>query len=163
MSNYKGIYIDDDEANYRTYSRFFKSYDIELVPYENLEDDPSAYYDKILKYNVDFVIIDYDFSIKGVNYNGIDVLKSIRARDPEIYIVYLTEKEFQDAFLKDFDIAIHKSELETEIDILCERLNRALSRDLSIKMEREIDISYEQRQKYFDAQIEILEKKLKKL
>lgn len=163
MSKYKGIYIDDDESNHRTYSRLFSLYDIELLPYSKLKATPEEYCKELLELDIDFIIIDFDFSLQGVNYTGIEVLQKLRNIDKEIYIIYLTAKDFQEEFLGDFDIAINKRDLEAKMDIVIKRLERALSRDLSIKMEREIDNMMDQKKKYFDEQIALLKDKLGKI
>ncbi|MCI9645619.1 MAG: hypothetical protein HFH40_02190 [Lachnospiraceae bacterium] len=118
-------------------------------------------YRNVLDYNVDFIMIDYDLGKQPVKYTGIDVLKNIREQDAEIYIIYLTNKEFVEDHIGDFDQTVKKKDFTKEVDNVVKRLVRALSRDLSIKNEREIENNYELQKKYLDNRIEILKKQLK--
>lgn len=97
-----------------------------------------------------------------VKYTGIDVLKNIRDQDAEIYIIYLTNKDFVEDHIGDFDQTVKKKDFAKEVDNVVKRLVRALSRDLSLKNEREIENSYELQKKYLDARIAILKKQLEK-
>ena len=156
MANFKGIYFDDDESNHTTYSRLFKKYNLELLTYEPLPERPEECYEQVLAKEVDFVVVDFDFSMKGLSYNGIDVVKLIRKHDPEIFLIYLTAKEFQQKILGEFDIAINKQEFSSQIHYIHQRINRALSRDLSIRMERQIVDAYNQRKEFFEQQLQLL-------
>ena len=113
-----------------------------MLPYENLPQDINEIYQKVIDQNVDFVIIDYDLGKQAVKYTGIDVLKNIREQDAEIYIIYLTNKDFVEDHIGEFDQTVKKKELAKEIDNVVRRLTRALSRDLSLKNEREIENNY---------------------
>lgn len=112
--------------------------------------------------NVDFVIIDYDLGKQAVKYTGIDVLKNIREQDAEIYIIYLTNKDFVEDHIGEFDQTVKKKELAKEIDNVVRRLTRALSRDLSLKNEREIENNYKLQKEYLDERIEALKEYLRK-
>ncbi len=112
--------------------------------------------------NVDFVIIDYDLGKQAVKYTGIDVLKSIREQDAEIYIIYLTNKDFVEDHIGDFDQTVKKKDLAKEMDNVVKRLVRALSRDLAIKNERDIKMNYELQKKYLDDRIAMLKRQLEK-
>ncbi len=107
---------------------------------------------------MDFVIIDFNLGKQPVSYDGMDVLKYIRERDPEIYLIYLTSMDFSTEFLPQFDQQIRKKDMHKEIDVIINRLNRAISRELSIKLEREIDNNYKLLEEKIDADIEYLKK-----
>ena len=94
MNKYLGLFIDDDQKNFESIKRLFSLKNIQLLPYENLPQDINEIYQKVIDQNVDFVIIDYDLGKQAVKYTGIDVLKNIREQDAEIYIIYLTNKDF---------------------------------------------------------------------
>ena len=95
-------------------------------------------------------------------YTGIDVLKNIREQDAEIYIIYLTNKDFVEDHIGEFDQTVKKKELAKEIDNVVRRLTRALSRDLSLKNEREIENNYKLQKEYLDERIEALKEYLRK-
>lgn len=156
MSKYIGMFVDDDEKNYKTVKRLLSLYDIELLPYTALPADIECIYQNILNEDVDFVIIDYDLTKQPVGYNGLDVLNSIREQDAEIYIIYLTNKEFVQQDIGKFDQTINKKEFANEIDNIVNRLRRALSRDLSIKNERELSDRISLQKEYFDKELEML-------
>ena len=162
MIKYIGLFIDDDVKNFESIKRLLSLRDIELLPFEDLPQDVNQIYNKIIDKNVDFVIIDYDLGKQRVAYSGIDVLKNIRQQDREIYIIYLTNKDFVEDHIGDFDQTIKKKELNKEIDNVVKRLNRALSRDLSNKLEREIDNNYNMQKEYLDQRIKILKEHLDK-
>lgn len=162
MSNYLGMFVDDDLRNYESIRRLFTLKGIDLLPYEELPLDIDDIYKRVLDNNVDFVIIDYDLGKQAVKYTGIDVLQNIRRQDAEIYIIYLTNKEFVQDHIGDFDQTVKKKDFAREIGNVVNRLERALSRDLSIKSEREIDFSYEMQKKYLDDRIALLKEQLKK-
>ena len=94
MNKYLGLFIDDDQKNFESIKRLFSLKNIQLLPYENLPQDINEIYQKVIDQNVDFVIIDYDLGKQAVKYTGIDVLKNIREQDAEIYIIYLTNKDW---------------------------------------------------------------------
>ncbi len=160
MSEYVGLFIDDDEKNYGSVRRLFSLKNIQLLPYENLPQDINEIYQKVINQNVDFIIIDYDLGKQAVKYTGIDVLKNIREQDPEIYIIYLTNKDFVQDHIGEFDQTVKKKDLSQEIDNVVGRLSRALSRDLSLKNEREIENNYMLQKQYLDARIEMLKRHL---
>lgn len=162
MSKYLGMFVDDDIKNFTSIRRLLALKDIDLLPYEDLPADINEIYQSALDYNVDFIIIDYDLGKQPVKYTGIDVLKNIREQDAEIYIIYLTNKDFVEDHIGDFDQTIKKKDFAKEVDNVVKRLVRALSRDLSLKNEREIENSYELQKKYLDARIAILKKQLEK-
>ena len=162
MDKYLGLFIDDDEANFRNIKRIFKTRGIELLPYEDLPEDINQIYINALNKNADFIVIDYDLGKQAVKYTGIDVLKAVREQDSEIYLIYLTNKAFVEEHLGDFDQAIYKKNLAKDIDKIVSRLGRALSRDLSIKNERELERRYELQKEYLDTQIELLKMQLEK-
>lgn len=160
MSEYLGLFVDDDIKNFEAVRRQLALKNISLLPYEELPADIEDIYQRILDKNVDFVIIDYDLGKEAVKYTGIDVLKSIREQDAEIYIIYLTNKDFVEDHIGDFDQTVKKKDLAKEIDNVVKRLVRALSRDLAIKNERDIKINYELQKKYLDDRIEMLKRQL---
>ena len=162
MSKFKGLLIDDNEENYGTYERYMRTRDIEVLPFFELPEDINVLYDMIIKNNVDFIIIDKELGQQSVDYNGLDVLNMIREKDGEIYIIFLTNNDIGDNMVQlgEFDQVIKKKNFATEFEMIIKRLERGISRDLSIKMEREIEMANEQRQKYLDTQIDILKKKL---
>lgn len=162
MSKYLGLFVDDDKKNFESIRRLFTLKNIELLPYEDLPTDINDIYQKALDNNVDFVIIDFDLGKQAVKYTGIDVLKNIREQDAEIYIIYLTNKDFVQDHIGDFDQTVKKKEFANEVDNVVNRLVRALSRDLSIKNEREINNSYDLQKKYLDERIALLKEKLGK-
>ena len=128
MNKYLGLFIDDDQKNFESIKRLFSLKNIQLLPYENLPQDINEIYQKVIDQNVDFVIIDYDLGKQAVKYTGIDVLKNIREQDAEIYIIYLTNKDFVEDHIGEFDQTVKKKELAKEIDNVVRRLTRALSR-----------------------------------
>ncbi len=162
MSKYVGLFIDDDEKNFESVRRLFMLKDIDLLPYEELPEDINNIYPKVLDNDVDFVIIDFDLGKQAVKYTGIDVLKNIREQDTEIYIIYLTNKDFVQDHIGDFDQTVKKKDFAYELDNVVSRLIRALSRDLSIKNEREIINSYDLQQRYLDDRIALIREKLGK-
>ena len=81
MSEYLGLFVDDDIKNFEAIRRQLALKNISLLPYEELPADIEDIYQRILDKNVDFVIIDYDLGKQAVKYTGIDVLKSIREMD----------------------------------------------------------------------------------
>lgn len=161
MSKYVGLFVDDDIRNFKSIQRLFALRNIDLLPYEDLPMDINNIYKRALENDVDFLIIDFDLGKQAVRYTGIDVLKNIREQDAEIYIIYLTNKDFVQDHIGDFDQTVKKKELAKEITNVVSRLTRALSRDLSIKQEREIDSNYELQKKYLDEKIALLKEKLK--
>ncbi len=150
MGQYLGMFVDDDIKNFTSIRRLLTIKDIDLLPYGDLPLDINEIYRNVLGYNVDFIMIDYDLGKQPVKYTGIDVLKNIREQDAEIYIIYLTNKEFVEDHIGDFDQTVKKKDLIKEVDNVVKRLVRALSRDLSIKNEREIENNYELQKKYLD-------------
>lgn len=160
MSEYIGLFIDDDKKNFESVKRLFSLKHIQLLPYANLPQNIDEIYQKVIDKNVDFIIIDYDLGKQAVQYTGIDVLKNIREQDAEIYIIYLTNKDFVTDHIGEFDQTVKKKDLAKEIDNVVRRLSRALSRDLSRKNEREIDDNYKLQKKYLDERIELLKKHL---
>lgn len=162
MSKYVGLFVDDDRRNFESIRRLFVLKDIDLLPYEDLPSDINDIYQRALDNNVDFVIIDFDLGKQAVKYTGIDVLKNIREQDAEIYIIYLTNKDFVQDHIGDFDQTVKKKEFAYEVDNVVSRLVRALSRDLSIKNERELNNSYDLQKKYLDERIALLKEKLGK-
>ena len=162
MNKYLGLFIDDDQKNFESIKRLFSLKNIQLLPYENLPQDINEIYQKVIDQNVDFVIIDYDLGKQAVKYTGIDVLKNIREQDAEIYIIYLTNKDFVEDHIGEFDLTVKKKELAKEIDNVVRRLTRALSRDLSLKNEREIENNYKLQKEYLDERIEALKEYLRK-
>ena len=162
MNKYLGLFIDDDQKNFESIKRLLSLKNIQLLPYENLPEDINEIYQKVIDQNVDFIIIDYDLGKQAVKYTGIDVLKNIREQDAEIYIIYLTNKDFVEDQIGEFDQTVKKKELAKEIDNVVRRLTRALSRDLSLKNEREIENSYKLQKKYLDERIEMLKEYLGK-
>lgn len=162
MNKYLGLFIDDDQKNFESIKRLFSLKNIQLLPYENLPQDINEIYQKVIDQNVDFVIIDYDLGKQAVKYTGIDVLKNIREQDAEIYIIYLTNKDFVEDHIREFDQTVKKKELAKEIDNVVRRLTRALSRDLSLKNEREIENNYKLQKEYLDERIEALKEYLRK-
>ncbi len=160
MSKYVGMFIDDDKKNFDSIRRLLALKDIDLLPYDALPTDINDIYQRALDNNVDFIIIDFDLGKQSVKYTGIDVLKNIREQDAEIYIIYLTNKEFVQDHIGDFDQTVYKKEFAREIDNVVNRLERALSRDLSIKNERELDNNYNLQKKYLEDRILLLKKKL---
>lgn len=162
MDKFLGLFIDDDEKNFKSIKRLFETKGVDLLPYEDLPLDVNQIYIKALNEKADFIIIDYDLGKQAVKYTGIDVLKNVREQDSEIYIVYLTNKDFIEEYLGDFDQTVKKKDLAKDIDKVVNRLVRALSRDLSIKNEREIHARYELQKEYLDAKIELLKKQLEK-
>ena len=162
MSEYLGLFVDDDIKNFEAIRRQLALKNISLLPYEELPADIEDIYQRILDKNVDFVIIDYDLGKQAVKYTGIDVLKSIREQDAEIYIIYLTNKDFVEDQIGDFDQTVKKKDLAKEMDNVVKRLVRALSRDLAIKNERDIKMNYELQKKYLDDRIAMLKRQLEK-
>ena len=162
MSEYLGLFVDDDIKNFEAIRRQLALKNISLLPYEELPADIEDIYQRILDKNVDFVIIDYDLGKQAVKYTGIDVLKSIREQDAEIYIIYLTNKDFVEDHIGDFDQTVKKKDLAKEMDYVVKRLVRALSRDLAIKNERDIKMNYELQKKYLDDRIAMLKRQLEK-
>ena len=162
MSAYLGLFVDDDIKNFEAIRRQLALKNISLLPYEELPADIEDIYQRILDKNVDFVIIDYDLGKQAVKYTGIDVLKSIREQDAEIYIIYLTNKDFVEDHIGDFDQTVKKKDLAKEMDNVVKRLVRALSRDLAIKNERDIKMNYELQKKYLDDRIAMLKRQLEK-
>ena len=150
MGQYLGMFVDDDIKNFTSIRRLLTLKDIDLLPYGDLPLDINEIYRNVLDYNVDFIMIDYDLGKQPVKYTGIDVLKNIREQDAEIYIIYLTNKEFVEDHIGDFDQTVKKKDFTNEVDNVVKRLVRALSRDLSIKNEREIENNYELQKKYLD-------------
>ena len=122
MNKYLGLFIDDDQKNFESIKRLFSLKNIQLLPYENLPKDINEIYQKVIDQNVDFVIIDYDLGKQAVKYTGIDVLKNIREQDAEIYIIYLTNKDFVEDHIGEFDQTVKKKELAKEIDNVVRRL-----------------------------------------
>lgn len=165
MSKFIGMLIDDSEENYNTYARFIMSRDIDVLPFFDLPDDVESLYDMIIEKNVDFIIIDKELGEQAVNYNGLDVLRAIRRKDKEIYIIFLTNNDIGNDMkeLGEFDQIIKKKNFATEFEMIIKRLERGISRDLSIKMEREIEEANQQRQAFLDRQIDILKDKLDKM
>lgn len=161
MGQYLGMFVDDDIKNFTSIRRLLTLKDIDLLPYGDLPLDINEIYRNVLDYNVDFIMIDYDLGKQPVKYTGIDVLKNIREQDAEIYIIYLTNKEFVEDHIGDFDQTVKKKDFTKEVDNVVKRLVRALSRNLSIKNEHEIENNYELQKKYLDNRIEILKKQLK--
>ena len=161
MSKYLGMFVDDDIKNFTSIRRLLALKDIDLLPYQDLPIDINEIYRNALNHNVDFIIIDYDLGKQPVKYTGIDVLKNIREQDAEIYIIYLTNKDFVQDHIGDFDQTIKKKDFAKEVDNVVKRLVRALARDISLKNEREIENSYELQKKYLDDRIAILKKQLK--
>lgn len=162
MNNYLGMFVDDDKKNFESIRRLLSLKNINLLPFENLPEDINDIYQRALDNNVDFVIIDFDLGKEAVKYNGIDVLKNIREQDGEIYIIYLTNKDFVQDHIGDFDQTVKKKDFPYEVDNVVSRLVRALSRDLSIKSERELNNSYDLQKKYLDDRIALLKEKLGK-
>ena len=161
MSRYLGMFIDDDKKNFESIKRLLTLREIDLVPYEDLPQDINDIYKKALTSNVDFIIIDYDLGKQAVQYTGIDVLKNVREQDAEIYLIYLTNKDFVEDHIGDFDQTVKKKDFVKEVDNVVSRLTRALNRDLSKKQEREILDSYALQEKYLEDRIELLKKNVK--
>ena len=117
---------------------------------------------KYLGMFVDDDLRNYESIRRLFTLKGIDVLKNIREQDAEIYIIYLTNKEFVEDHIGDFDQTVKKKDFAKEVGNVVNRLVRALSRELSIKNEREINSSYEMQKKYLDDRIALLKEQLKK-
>ncbi len=95
MSEYLGLFVDDDIKNFEAIRRQLALKNISLLPYEELPADIEDIYQRILDKNVDFVIIDYDLGKQAVKYTGIDVLKSIREQR-DIKMNYELQKKYLD-------------------------------------------------------------------
>ncbi|EEL47977.1 response regulator [Bacillus cereus] len=131
MSSIKGYYIEDEIDNIESYGRYFEDEGIELIYEEKLLESPDGYYDLICSSDADFVIVDNHLDKQGVSYDGLDVLKSIRKQDSNIYIILLTNFSFADIDnrqLGEFDQAIMKNDFTDRIDEVIPRIIRAHSR-----------------------------------
>ncbi len=156
----KGLYIEDDNDNIESYSARFKTQNIELVSVDDFPVAPKDFWGIVLKEDVDFIIIDNHLHKKKVQYKGLDVLTEIRKMDSEIYIIFLTSKGFspEDDYLSDFDQEIAKEDFARDFFKIVERIKRATSRDLGIKLEREIDDANKAQKKYFEERLVELKK-----
>lgn len=149
----KGLLIEDDIDTIMSYQDRFKLYDLNLISVENFPNNPKDFFDIALDQNVDFIIIDNHLDKKHVDYNGIDVLDEIRRQDKEIFILYLTNKDFVKEKLNMFDMEINKMDLPQRYGDVSERIKRAISRDVMIKLEREIEQSAEIQKQYYENKI----------
>ena len=156
MSRFIGMYIEDENKNHEVIKRLLSTKSINIMPFETLPKTLELLYTKIITSSVDFIIIDFDLSKQKVNYSGVDALKYIREKDPEIYTIYLTNRPFIEEVLLSFDQAIQKKDFPRDVDIVTERLNRAISRDLSFKLEREIEDKMNQNKEFLETQIDLM-------
>ena len=158
----KGLLVEDDQGNIDSYKQRFLLRDIELIDIDTFPPQASDFWNIVLEKDVDFIIIDNHLHKKSVPYNGWDVLKEIRDHDSEIYIIYLTSKgiSIDEPLLSHFDLEVDKLNLDQEFQTIAQRIHRAYSRDVSLKMEREIDKARELQQKYFEERMKILKNKL---
>lgn len=156
----KGLLIEDDQDNINAYQERFHLYDIELIDVKKFPKTASEFWEIVVATDVDFIIIDNHLHKKSVQYEGLDVLKEIRKRDSEIYIVYLTCKGIDKTKTSEFDMEIEKGNLEAEFKNIVQRIKRAYSRDIAYKFEREIEETKLIQQKYYNEQLKILKDKL---
>lgn len=139
MKEIKGLYIEDEIDNISTYSRFFKREGMQIISTDTLLDSPDKYYDLICKHDIDFVIIDNHLDKSGVGYDGFDVLKEIRKQDSNIYILLLTNFDFEDREgLGELDQAVNKEKFKTQFKEIIERIKRAHERKESKEVTDEI-------------------------
>ncbi|MGN4444804.1 response regulator [Bacillus cereus group sp. MYBK79-1] len=154
----KGLYIEDELDNIESYGRFFTDEGIELQGMELLES-PDQYYDWICKENIDFVIIDNHLDKMGVKYDGFDVLEKIREQDSYIYILLLTNFQFNDKdkkLLGEFDQTILKKEFLTKFDEVISRIKRAHKRRISNETATHIKIGIERREVQVGEHLKLL-------
>lgn len=121
-----GLFIEDEPANVKVYTRLFELEGLRLECLEKLPESIEDYYDIILEKNVDFLIIDYHLE-KQVTYKGIDVLREIRKHDSTIYAVLLTNYElddFADQF-GDYDYELQKCQINQRYKDVAEKIKRA--------------------------------------
>ena len=158
----KGLYIEDDNDNIISYSKRFKLKDIELISIDTFPAKPADFWQIVLENEVDFIIIDNHLHKKCVEYTGLQVLEEIRKQDSEIYILYLTSKgiDFADKKLSNFDMEVDKNDFIEKFQIVVDRIKRATSRDLGIKMEREIQEVSRIQNKYYEDRYKLLKEKL---
>lgn len=139
MKKIKGLYIEDELANIKTYTKFFELAGFEIIYLENLLDSPEKYYDFICENNVDFIIIDNHLDKQAVNYDGFKILQEIRKQDPNIYILLLTNFEYESKDnLGDLDQTVNKEDFVKKFSEITERIKRAHLRRISMNAAEDI-------------------------
>lgn len=139
MKKIKGLYIEDELANIKTYTKFFELAGFEIIYLENLLDSPEQYYDFICKNDVDFIIIDNHLDKQAVNYDGFEILQEIRKQDPNIYILLLTNFEYESKQnLGDLDQTVNKEDFVKKFSEITERIKRANLRRMSMNAAEDI-------------------------
>lgn len=143
MKKIKGLYIEDEEDNIKTYSRFFKRQGIEIVALDSLFKNADEYYDYICKNDIDFVIIDNHLDKSAVNYDGFEILKEIRKQDSEIYILLLTNFDYNDKDkyqLGELDQTVNKEQFMNEFIEITSRIQRAYNRRIGINTAEDVKL-----------------------
>ncbi len=149
MGRLKGLYIEDDPKNIKTYSEYLSLEGLEMISLEELPKNIEDYYDIILQNDIDFLLIDYHLD-KQVNYSGTDVLKTVRKNDPTIYGVLLTNFDLEENYeLGEYDYEFQKDEFLKSYKKVCEKIKRAcksreeseivnpINENLKIKLDKE--------------------------
>lgn len=157
----KGFYIEDDISNIESYGQFFEDVGIQILYKEQLLESPDQYYDVICEYNVDFVIIDNHLEKQGVTYDGFDVLKQIRAQDPTIYILLLTNYSYDDKTaneLGEFDQTVSKESFHEQFESIVNRIKRASYRKQTAELMSELETGFQVNQENIDKQLDELKK-----
>ena len=162
MEMIKGLFIEDDPENIKSYRDRFKLHDIDLLDIETFPKNACDIWEIVIKTDVDFIIIDNHLHKKCVEYSGLDVLEEIRKQDPEIYIIYLTSKgiDKKDPKLSKFDQEIDKINFTDQFQSIVQRIKRAYSRDVAYKFEREISATQAIQQSYYNERLRLLKEKL---
>ncbi|PFA69842.1 hypothetical protein CN378_03480 [Bacillus sp. AFS015802] len=156
--NIKGLYIEDEEDNIESYGRFFEDEGIEVEGVE-LFKTPDEYYDLICEKDIDFVIIDNHLDKKGVSYDGFQVLKKIREQDSNIYLLLLTNFEFdgyEKKLLGEFDQTIMKKEFVKSFDEIISRIKRAHKRKTNSETAEYIKSGIERREVEVGQELDLL-------
>lgn len=115
MTNLRGLYIDDKPENRFVYSLKFSQEGLNVDAIDELFDDVEQYYDYFYDNSFDYFILDYE--LNGVTYDGLDVLRNIREIDDTVFVLLLTNKDYNAIGheLSEFDYVIAKSEIANEI------------------------------------------------
>lgn len=126
MSELRGLFIEDEDANINIYTKLFKLEGLQLECIEKLPEELEGFYDIVLERNVDFLIIDYHLD-KQVSYKGIDVLREIRKHDSTIYAVLLTNYQLEDfaEVFGDYDYELKKDTIVDRYKDVAEKIKRA--------------------------------------
>lgn len=99
MTKIRALYVDDDKDNLTTYGPWLTEIDVELITISDLPDNVFDFLPLVEQNEINFLIVDDHFEKTGVNYNGADIIKFIRALHKEIYILFFVIDNHQPSHL----------------------------------------------------------------